>query len=278
MVRRRAGGRADGDREPEGHGRDRVGQRERCRPCADGRLRRASPGCARRQHRADRGHPPAGHDGARQLHRHRGEEADAHRPHGHRVPGGDAGEPALSAGRQQALRSGNRRRQGRHRRHPPRAGDPQGRRLARLRATHGPLQPRRGGRLDRLRRDDRAVGRAARRGVLVRADEREVGRQDRGSAARRGGDGDRDDGGRRTLLARRRCARPRSQRADRAGVPAAANARPGQRHPRSTAELDHCASGRRPQPDPGEGDRQRRRSPHHAPALATSSRQPCRRR
>ena len=54
--------------------------------------------------------------------------------HGHRLPGGHPRHAALPPGRQQALRPGNRRRQGRHRGDPAFARDPEGGRLARLRA------------------------------------------------------------------------------------------------------------------------------------------------
>ena len=192
------------------------------------------------------------------------EEAHADRPHGHGLPRRHARQRAVPPGRQQALRSRNRRRQGRHRRHPPFAGDPEGRRLARLRAAHGALQPRRGGRLDDVGRDDRPARRAARLRVLGRAD-RAPRRSPRPRACCSAPPARRPrPGGQGPIGARGRGARRRTQRAHRARLPAAADARHRPRHPGRAAELDDGAGGRGQQPDPGEGERPRRRSPDRA--------------
>ena len=148
LLARGERGPAGGDRQPEGHGAHRVGQHQRRRPREDGRLRRGAP--ARRSARAPSGSRRRAARGrwSRAASPAAAPKAHADRPHGHGLPGRHARQRAVPPGRQQALRPRNRRRQGRHRRHPPFAGDPEGRRLARLRAAHGALQPRRGGRLD----------------------------------------------------------------------------------------------------------------------------------
>ena len=150
---------------------------------AHGRLPGRPAARAGRDDRAHQGRHRARRDGQGHLHRQRQAQLHAHRPHGHGLCQGHPGQRAVPAGRQQALRPGHRRRQGRHRRDPAFAGHPARRRLEGLRAADGADQPRRGDRLQRLGRDHRRTRRRTRRGAVLRAHRGQGRGQGRGRAA-----------------------------------------------------------------------------------------------